>query len=48
VTLKELKEGFKMLKQTFFGESDVENIFNAMDLNQNGFVDYTEFIAGSL
>lgn len=49
ITLEELKKGFNYLfGADHFNETEVEEIMFAMDLNKNGMLDYTEFIAGCM
>jgi calcium-dependent protein kinase len=47
LTLLELKEGFDQLECSM-DEKDFELTLKLMDTNNNGFIDYTEFIAGCL
>lgn len=48
MTLSELKEGFDQLDKCAMNEKDFELALKLMDTNNNGFIDYTEFIAGCL
>lgn len=48
LTLAELKEGVRNIKGGNITEEDMVNAMQAMDSNQNGFIDYTEFIAACL
>lgn len=56
LTLKEIKDGIKFLKDTKAGKEDIknfdtaeiENFFNRMDLDKNGLINYTEFIASAI
>ena len=44
----ELIIGFSLLKDSTdlkLEPSDIEKLFSAMDVNQNGVIDYTEFLA---
>lgn len=44
----ELITGLKTLNSDKLKEIDFEKIMTQLDSNKNGFVDYTEFIAGCL
>ena len=48
LTLLELKEGISLIKGGNITEEDMINAMQVMDSNQNGFIDYTEFIAACL
>jgi len=44
----ELKAGISKIPGCTMTEDDVDNLMTVMDSNRNGFIDYTEFIAGCL
>lgn len=48
LTIEELKIGIKKIPGCAMTEDDCVNLMNVMDSNRNGFIDYTEFIAGCL
>lgn len=48
LTIDELKIGIKKIPGCTMTEDDCANLMNVMDSNRNGFIDYTEFIAGCL
>jgi len=48
LNLEELKAGVKKVQGVGLKEEDIENVMKVMDSNNNGFIDYTEFIAGCL
>ena len=48
LTLDELKEGVRNIDGCNITEEDLIKAMNVMDSNQNGFIDYTEFIAACL
>ncbi len=48
LTIQELKAGMKMIQGGNITEEDMEKAMSVMDSNQNGFIDYTEFIAACL
>jgi calcium-dependent protein kinase len=48
LTIEELKEGMTNIKGCKITEDDLIKAVNVMDSNQNGFIDYTEFIAACL
>jgi len=48
LNLEELKSGIKKVPGIGLKEEDVEKVMAVMDANNNGFIDYTEFIAGCL
>jgi calcium-dependent protein kinase len=48
LNLEELKAGVKKVQGIGIEEVDIENVMKVMDCNNNGFIDYTEFIAGCL
>lgn len=48
LNLDELKAGVKKVPNIGLKEEDVEKVMRVMDSNNNGYIDYTEFIAGCL
>lgn len=48
LNLEELQAGVKKVKGIGLKEEDVEKVMRVMDSNNNGYIDYTEFIAGCL
>jgi calcium-dependent protein kinase len=48
LTAMELKAGISKIPGCTMTEDDVDNLMTVMDSNRNGFIDYTEFIAGCL
>ena len=48
LTLQELREGINLVKGGALTEKDIEMAMSVMDSNQNGYIDYTEFIAACL
>ena len=48
LTLAELKEGVSKIKGGSITEEDMIKAMQVMDSNQNGYIDYTEFIAACL
>lgn len=48
LTTQELKTGIAKIQGCSMTEKDVEQIMRVMDSNRNGYIDYTEFIAGCL
>lgn len=48
MSIDELVQGLKTLNNDKIKTIDFEKIMNQLDSNKNGFVDYTEFIAGCL
>lgn len=48
LTAMELKAGISKIPGCTMTEEDVDNLMTVMDSNRNGFIDYTEFIAGCL
>ena len=41
-------EGLKNLHKDKLKQSDIDVVMSQLDSNKNGFIDYTEFIAGCL
>ena len=48
LTLEELRDGLVEIPEIKLNENELINAINAMDANQNGLVDYSEFIAACL
>ena len=48
LTYDELKLGLKEIPELQLSESDMLDAMSAIDSNQNGLIDYTEFIAACL
>lgn len=48
LTSQELKVGIRKIPSCTMTDEDVDNLMAVMDSNRNGFIDYTEFIAGCL
>ena len=48
ISYEELKQGLIKLKSNRITEQDVYYLFQALDVDRNGKIDYTEFIAGTL
>lgn len=48
LTSQELKLGITKIPGCQMTEHDVDNLMTVMDSNKNGYIDYTEFIAGCL
>lgn len=48
LTSSELKIGIRKIPGCAMTDEDVDNLMSVMDSNRNGFIDYTEFIAGCL
>ena len=48
LNLAELREGIKKIKGAGLTDAEVEQAFKTLDSNKNGYIDYTEFIAGCL
>jgi len=48
LTYEELKQGLKEIPEINLSELELLDAMNVIDQNQNGFIDYTEFIAACL
>ena len=48
LTIEELKEGLLSIAGCKLTGQDIDRAMEIMDSNKNGFIDYTEFIAGCL
>jgi calcium-dependent protein kinase len=48
LTIDELKNGLKEIPDIKLNEKDITNAMTVIDANQNGLIDYTEFIAACL
>ena len=48
ISFEELKQGLLELKSNKFNESNAKELFNLIDADKNGKIDYTEFLASTL
>ena len=48
ISFEELRQGLIQLKSNRISEQDIIFLFKALDVDQNGKIDYSEFIAGTL
>jgi calcium-dependent protein kinase len=48
ITYEELKQGLLQLKSINMNEKDIKDLFDLIDVDQNGKIDYTEFLASTL
>ena len=48
ISYNELREGLLQLKTNKFNENDIKLLYKSIDLDQNGKIDYTEFLAATL
>ena len=48
ITFDELKKGLLQLKTHKLNEKDIIQLFNTIDVDQNGKIDYTEFLASTI
>ena len=48
LTIEELREGLTEIPEINLSESDITQAMSVIDSNQNGLIDYTEFIAACL
>jgi calcium-dependent protein kinase len=48
ISFEELKQGLLQLKSNKFSEEDAKELFNMIDADQNGKIDYTEFLASTI
>ena len=48
ISFEELKQGLLQLKSNKFTENDAKELFNMIDADQNGKIDYTEFLASTI
>lgn len=48
LAIDELKEGLKEVPEISLSADDIEKAMVVIDSNQNGLIDYTEFIAACL
>ena len=48
ISFDELKQGLLQLKSNKFTENDAKELFNMIDADQNGKIDYTEFLASTI
>ena len=48
ISFEELKQGLLQLNSNKFTENDAKELFNMIDADQNGKIDYTEFLASTI
>jgi calcium-dependent protein kinase len=48
ITFEELKQGLTQLKSNKLTENDLKELFNLIDADKNGKIDYTEFLAATI
>ena len=48
ITYEELKKGLLQLKNNKYTEEEIKDLFKAIDVDQNGKIDYTEFLAATI
>ena len=48
ITFEELKQGLLQLKSNKLNESEAKELFNMIDADKNGKIDYTEFLAATI
>ena len=48
ITFEELKNGLIQLKSNKMNEKDIRELFDLIDVDQNGKIDYTEFLAATI
>ena len=48
ITFDELRQGLIQLKSTRISENDVQRLFSKIDVDKNGKIDYTEFLAATI
>ena len=48
ITFQELKEGLLQLKSANIKEEDIKRLFDSIDVDKNGRIDYSEFLAATL
>ena len=48
ISFEELKKGLMDIKSSKITEDEVKDLFNDLDVDQNGRIDYTEFIAATI
>ena len=48
ITFEELKQGLLQLKSVKLNENEIADLFKMIDADQNGKIDYTEFLAATL
>ena len=48
ISFEELKKGLMDMKSNKMTEEDIKKLFEALDVDQNGKIDYTEFIAATM
>ena len=48
ISFDELKKGLEQMHSTKYTDKEIEDLFNALDVDHNGKIDYTEFISATL
>ena len=48
ITFQELKEGLLQLKSANINEEEIKRLFDSIDVDKNGRIDYSEFLAATL
>ena len=48
ITFEELEQGLTQLKSNKLTENDLKELFNLIDVDKNGKIDYTEFLAATI
>lgn len=48
LTKEEIENGFKQFQEYFHGDYDIDKIFNSVDLDGNGKINYSEFITACI
>ena len=48
ISLDELKKGLEQMHSKKYTDEEIEDLFNALDVDHNGKIDYTEFISATL
>ena len=48
ITFQELKEGLLQLKSDHINEEEIKRLFDSIDVDKNGRIDYSEFLAATL
>ena len=48
ITYDELTKGLKQLKSNKLNENEIKELFNIIDVDRNGKIDYTEFLAATI
>lgn len=45
---KELQEGYEKHMKQILGDEEIDEIFNKIDIDQSGYIDYSEFISAAM